>query len=93
MWFIVFVLEYKCNTILHNHQIYFKLFFHEEDVSQTLVADVLPEPPAHVKTLMAIANKVISPSGTKSICNTESANKHSGLPSQIIQSKKYPSIS
>ena len=34
------------------------LFFHGEEDSQTLVADVLPEPPAHVKILMAIANKV-----------------------------------
>jgi hypothetical protein len=57
------------------------------------VADVLPEPPAGLKTLMAIANKVISPSGTKSICNTESANKVFTTPSQITQSKKYPSIS
>jgi len=34
------------------------LFFHGEEDSQTLVADVLPEPPAGLKTLMAIANKV-----------------------------------
>lgn len=66
------------------------LFFHEEDVSQTLVADVLPESPAGLKTLMAIANKVISPSGTKSICNTESANKHWGYTISNYSIKKIP---
>ena len=51
------------------------LFFHGEEDSQTLVVDVLPEPLAGLKTLMAIANK------------------HSGLPSQNSNQKKYPSIS
>ena len=30
MWFIVFVLEYKCNTIYRIYQIYFNLFFESD---------------------------------------------------------------